>query len=433
MEVLFYILCATLPVHFLAYAAFWDSLRFKKSIVFATILCGMVLELLGVWYVLHIGHPEWVRPAEFILGPMSALIYFVNVKINPFKLLFTYIVVADYMMIIKALSAVICIRFLHCHPYELWGGIISLAAHILLYPLMYRFFHRAVQQVYRIDAPMLWRMIWLLPALVSLIVLVFTGGMDVELVESWQFLFARIGLLVCVFLIYRVLLQSLEYIQKLTAQREQAAFEAHLLEIQMEEQKKHSLLMMETVQQTKQMRHDMRHQLTAIQALAGNENPTLSQYINNLIEDIPTAIQIHCKNLAVNAIVSHYASICEQEGISFFVKLDVPSQNSNMTDSSLCVIFGNLLENAVEACRRMCEGETFIRLNSRLEYGVLTITMENSFNGTVHMQDGKLYSSKRNGFGIGLSSVQAVAKAHDGDARFEPEGNVFLSLIYVKL
>lgn len=42
-------------------------------------------------------------------------------------------------------------------------------------------------------------MIWLLPALVSLIVLVFTGGMDVELVESWQFLFARIGLLVCVF------------------------------------------------------------------------------------------------------------------------------------------------------------------------------------------------------------------------------------------
>ena len=69
MGVLFYILCATLPVHFLAYAAFWDSLRFKKSIVFATILCGMVLELLGVWYVLHIGHPEWVRPAEFILGP----------------------------------------------------------------------------------------------------------------------------------------------------------------------------------------------------------------------------------------------------------------------------------------------------------------------------------------------------------------------------
>lgn len=113
---------------------------FQKSIVFATILCGMVLELLGVWYVLHIGHPELVRPAEFILGPMSALIYFVNVKINPFKLLFTYIVVADYMMIIKALSAVICIRFLHCHPYELWGGIISLAAHILLYPLMYRFF-----------------------------------------------------------------------------------------------------------------------------------------------------------------------------------------------------------------------------------------------------------------------------------------------------
>ena len=38
-------------------------------------------------------------------------------------------------------------------------------------------------------------------------------------------------------------------------------------------------------------------------------------------------------------------------------------------------------KNGVEACGRMTGGKKFIRLNSSLEYGVLTITMDNSFDG----------------------------------------------------
>ena len=41
----------------------------------------------------------------------------------------------------------------------------------------------------------------------------------------------------------------------------------------MEEEEKRSLLLMETVEQTRQMRHDLRHHLTAIQAMAGDETP----------------------------------------------------------------------------------------------------------------------------------------------------------------
>lgn len=39
------------------------------------------------------------------------------------------------------------------------------------------------------------------------------------------------------------------------------------------------------------------------------------------------------------------------------------------------VVFANLLENAVEACGRMAGDKKFIRLNSSLEYGVLTTTI----------------------------------------------------------
>lgn len=431
MGVLFYIFCTTLPSHIIPFTLFWNfqwrSRRMALTLVTVNVLCKMAFAA----YCLANG--LYFRNLELMFAVIGFLIYCCFLRLSPFKMLFTYLLIVDYLLIIRGIVSVLAV---HVFDIPIQGWISSFIC-ILLYgftlPLLLRFFRQVANLVYRTDASQLWRIIWLVPAFVTVLALIFTDSYLASSAGSGFFLFCRFGLLICVFAIYYVLLQSLEGLEQQTALRERLIFESRLLEIQMEEEEKRSLLMMDVAQQTRQMRHDLRHHLTAIQAMTGDENPRLSEYITALIRDIPSAVQDYCENPTVNAVISHYAARCQQEGITFATRLTVPTQNTNMDDRSLCIVFANLLENAVEACRRMCEGETFIRLNSRLEYGVLTITMENSFNGTVHMQDGKFYSSKRNGFGIGLSSVQAVAKAHDGDTRFEPEGNVFLSLIYVKL
>ncbi|MDD2958475.1 MAG: GHKL domain-containing protein [Lachnospiraceae bacterium] len=220
---------------------------------------------------------------------------------------------------------------------------------------------------------------------------------------------------------------------KLENQRRELAFEVSLMEIQIEEQKKHSLLIVENAEKLKQQRHDLRHQLTVVKELADYDNKELKEYINSLIEQVPSAPGNYCENAAVNAIVSRYVSVCEKEGIECIINLTVPERNEPMTDSSLSVIFGNLLENAVEACGRMTGGHKFIRLNSSLQYDMLTITMDNSFDGKVTEENGRFHSRKREDFGIGLSSVQAVAKKGQGDARFECDGVVFLSSVYVRI
>ena len=251
---------------------------------------------------------------------------------------------------------------------------------------------------------------------------------------SWLFLAYRGGLLACVLVICYVLLQAIDSLQKQIALEQRLAFERELLEMQMKEEEKRSLLLMETAQQTRQMRHDLRHHLRLIQAMAGDENPNLTAYISELIRDIPTAVRDYCENPTFNTVVSHYAARCQREGIAFTARLTVPAQNENLDDRALCVVFANLLENGVEACGRMVGGEKFIRLNSSLEYGVLTITMDNSFDGQAQQEDGKFLSSKRVGApGVGLSSIRAVAKAHQGDARFEVDGQVFRSSVYVRV
>ena len=219
----------------------------------------------------------------------------------------------------------------------------------------------------------------------------------------------------------------------LKGRQRELAFEMNLMEMQVEEQKKHSLLMVEHDAKLSQQRHDLRHQLIAMRELGAGADHELTDYIDTLIADIPAAQENYCDNPAVNSVVSHYAALCKKNGIDCTIHLTVPQHCTQITDSSLCVIFGNLLENAVEACMRMTEGHRFIRLNSSLQYELLTITMDNSFDGKVTEENGRFYSRKREDFGIGLSSVQAVARKGQGDARFEQDGLVFLSSVYVRV
>ncbi len=222
---------------------------------------------------------------------------------------------------------------------------------------------------------------------------------------------------------------------RLKQREQQLAFEVSLMETQMEEQKKRHQVLLQNAKTVKEQRHDLRHQLAVIRSYCvEGDNRKLTDYLDTLLEKIPSEQKkVYCENAAVNAIVSHYAAIAEENGIECSIHLTIPEHLEQITDSSLCVIFGNLFENAIEACTRMAEGKRFIRLNSRLQYKTLAITMDNSFDGNFKEQDGKLVSSKRGDFGIGTSSISAVAEQYGGGARFEADGRVFLSSVYVRV
>lgn len=431
MEQLFYIFCTTLPSHIIPFVLFWNfqwrSRRLALALVTVNVLCKMAVAA----YCLSNG--LYFRNLELLFAGMGFLIYCCFLRLSPFKMLFTYLLIVDYLLIIRGIAAFLAVQVFSI-PIQGW---VSSCICILLYgvtlPLLLRFFRQVADLVYRTDAPRLWRIIWLVPAFVTVLALLFTDSYLESSVDSAFFLFCRIGLLVCVFAIYYVLLQSLEGLEQQAALGQQLIFESRLMETQIAEQKKHSQLMVEHMAELRRQRHDLRHQLTAIRGLAGDTNPQLSKYIDNLLDTIPAAPQMYCENQAVNAIVSHYAALCREQGVETDIRLSVPTQTQQITDAELCVIFGNLLENALEACERMGEGRKFLHLGSRVHMGLLTIVMDNSFDGQVRQENGKFRSSKRDDFGVGLTSIQAVARKRGGDARFEAENNVFHSSVYVQI
>lgn len=209
--------------------------------------------------------------------------------------------------------------------------------------------------------------------------------------------------------------------------------ELSLLERQARMQEEHYRRITEAALLEKQQRHDFRHHIAALRGLLEKgETHAAAAYLDALAapsagESLPSV----CQNETVNAVALHYLDIAARSGIAdCSIRLEIPEDTGSVPAHALCVIIGNLLENAVAACAGA--DAPFIRMRGRLADGILTIVMDNRYASIRRTPEGNFLSEKPGG-GIGLISVRSIAKKYDGGCRFEATDTVFSSSVYLRL
>ena len=272
---------------------------------------------------------------------------------------------------------------------------------------------------------------------IPLIILAFSSTLDiaVKLYGTYRFSFspAQIGSLCFMLIMALYTGRSIKVNVDISRQKHELSLKEKMLKIQTREQRESNLLLVEHEKLLRQQRHDLRHHLVAIQNLAGDKNPRLNSYLDTLLQRIPQPKAHFCENSIVNSMISYFDNICIDENIQFKYQLVVPETNSQDIDSDLCVVFANLIENATEACMRMEEGSKFINIRSKIHNGFLVISMENSYDGKPLVEGDLFYSTKRDGLGIGLSSIKSIAESYHGSARFTSGETVFTSQVYMNI
>ena len=180
------------------------------------------------------------------------------------------------------------------------------------------------------------------------------------------------------------------------------------------------------IEETRQARHDMRHHFAVLNALAEQKNwEELEKYLSSASQNIPDTELVLCKNHAVNAIIGHYYSKCKSNGIPLKLKIDLP-EKLTVSESDICLVIANLLENAFEASMKLDRDKRQIKMYARPHSEkILLISVENAFNGEITEKDGFFGSSKRNGNGIGTQSVRRIAEKDGGYCRFSHENGIF--------
>ncbi len=209
-----------------------------------------------------------------------------------------------------------------------------------------------------------------------------------------------------------------------------------LLEKQLALQRDHYRNLSDSITAAKATRHDLRHHLVTISEFLGKKEAAAAQeYLNKLCNNyddshIPTV----CRNQSADALICHYLKLAKQQAIDVNVNLNIPD-NLGIDDLDLCVIIGNCLENAIEACDKMTGSEArFIDIKAILAKGYLVIKTANSFNGHLQYQPGGFISSKRStGDGIGLASVKTLAAKYQGQCLISFDQRTFSVSVSLKL
>jgi sensor histidine kinase YesM len=200
-------------------------------------------------------------------------------------------------------------------------------------------------------------------------------------------------------------------------------------------QRKHFQDFTTSVEETRRMRHDLRHQLVAIKGfISEHRDEEALEYIDNLSESIPSISKmLVCDNAAINSLAVHYIAQAEEAGILCDIKMVVPFVLGRVSDGDLSIIIGNLFENASEACMHVEPEKRFIKIRSNVAANRFTFVIDNSFDGDLNVSGTEFHSRKRKGLGVGIASVRSVVKKYEGTMKYEAESGVFKTSLYVKI
>jgi sensor histidine kinase YesM len=287
-----------------------------------------------------------------------------------------------------------------------------------------------------VEQTKVWRTIWLLPMSFFLMFISTNNPYDADTFKGPVFLVFRVLIYFAVLLTCYLLKTSLRHVSENTRLKEQARMTERQLYLQREQYSR----LAENEGLAKRSRHDIRHHLAVIIGYnKTGEGEKLGSYVEKLAGTMPAFHEkTYCENFAVNAVAAHYITEAERCGIKTDVRLGVPSKTGRVDDMDLCVVMGNLLENALEACRRV-EKKRFIRVRAIVDGNFLIIVVENSFDGIWREREtGGGYMSRKEthetrGVGVGISSVQAVCEKYGGLLQIVINGEIWESSALVDM
>lgn len=194
-------------------------------------------------------------------------------------------------------------------------------------------------------------------------------------------------------------------------------------------------LMKTSLKATNTIKHDLKNHLTSLYILAEeNKKEELLDYLSDVVEVMSNKKEFAATgNVVIDSIINFKLQEIEKDHISVNLDLKIPKELEFPT-FDMTVILGNLLDNALNAVRKL-EENRYIDIKMKYTKGRLILKIENSFDGMIIEQDGVIDTSHNDkiNHGIGLQSVQTVIKKYDGTIECEYDRNKFHTalLMYV--
>ena len=225
-----------------------------------------------------------------------------------------------------------------------------------------------------------------------------------------------IGLLVCAFIIL--------YLYERIAEQAEIKNREEQYKQQIKSQTKHldDILVMQN--QIKGFRHDIKNHWVALRGyFQRNDYEGGIQYIDEMSEKLTSGETIDTGNVALDAIISTKKALAEEKNIEFESTVQIP-EKMPIDATDICIIFGNTLDNAIEACEKIKDDIKHIKLSVIFEEDAILCKVSNTISKGIKLSMKTTKTDKENhGFGLenikhALSKYNHVMKIDQTDKEF---------------
>lgn len=181
-------------------------------------------------------------------------------------------------------------------------------------------------------------------------------------------------------------------------------------------------------------RHDYHNHLQTMKAyLAQDQWTELAAYLDELEADLRAVdLLVKSGNSMVDAILNSKLSLAKQADIRLDLTVHVMDQLS-ISDTDLCIILGNLLDNAMEACAELEPDQRYIRLYLDAIGQQFYLSIQNSAKEILSFEEKHYISTKRGNHGLGLKRVALLVENYEGFLNLQNEPGIFAVEVSIPL
>lgn len=173
-------------------------------------------------------------------------------------------------------------------------------------------------------------------------------------------------------------------------------------------------------------RHDYHSHIQTMKAhLKSNNLSLLNSYLNELENELTSIdLIVNTENRMLDAILNSKLTLAKKHGIKCDVKVNL-EEKVTISDTDLCIILGNLLDNAIEACDEIKLSDRYIRLYLDSFNKQFYLSLQNSAKEILSFNEKNYISTKRGNHGLGMKRVALIVENYNGFLNLQNEPGIF--------
>ena len=429
LEVGLYSLLNLMPFLLLAIYPFRRHLRFPRPVT-AALIVGMAVFQIGLGYLTAFG-----QVSSEVMSLVSIFIYagfyFFVVRDNVGRLAFVLLVLANLGNLVsicaKCMEGMI-FGELALENYR-WSMVVCMLVMHVLITIPTAFY---VRKYFTSSIPIhnkYWRYLWIIPATFYALWyyhLYFAGHSSLEIAMDVKHAVFLVIINFGALIVYNMAI-ALLLAQEENAKLTQNNYLLTLQNIQYDN-------LQQRIDEARQAKHDVRHHANMVREyLHSGKLQELETYLDQYTDALPsTQPFVYCQHYETNTLLNYFAHQAQQLGITVDVFVRFP-ENIARSETTLAVILSNLLENAVDACKEITDGEKKITVHGKVSDGFVFLEISNNYTGALHQtKNGNYLTTKENGNGLGLRSVSHLVKLHNGAFEVDTSDNIFRVSVMLK-